>query len=112
MHVHAEQWAMIHFTGKADKIKKCKSIRAIEMYRFFIFFLQRELHIMEKDSLFSMTFIACSHGEIKFLRSKKTRIEKELKPSGIDSWNRIPSIFGISESNSPNNKLRNLPSMN
>ncbi len=34
-------------------------------------------------------FISCSHGEIRFLRSKKTRIENNR---GIDSWDRIPSV--------------------
>ncbi len=58
MHVPAEQWAMTNFTA-------------------YFFFLQINLHIMRR--MLSTTFIPCIHGKIRFLRSKKTRKEKESK---------------------------------
>ncbi len=39
------------------------------------------------------TFISCSHGEIRFLHSKKNKNRKRIENNrGIDYCNRIPSI--------------------
>ncbi len=68
------------------------------------FFLQIKLHIMRR--ILSTTFISCSHGEIRFLQSKKQESKTtEESILGIESHRfqnqESDSIPKISESYSP-----------
>ncbi len=81
-------WAVISW-AKQTKLQ-FKNQSALQKYIVILFyFLQIKLQITRR--ILSTTFTPCSHGEFRFLRSKKTRIENKLNP--IDSRTRNRTRF-------------------